>query len=912
MSREQRRLSAAIFLLMLPLLTAGLRPGASPPSVERARNAGEVYVAMENFLAWTDQARPEEMDQRARTFNAVQIPLAAAAIDQAERKLDTHDEMAYRALVRWQFWLSKRLDPENRGAWEANRGALTTPGSLTRATTAVLPALEMIQLESLAGMALRRDHVFDALVWWRDRDLLERKIARNLFDSATGGYAQYDSLGHRKQHSENLADLLPVGLNAPTDRGAARRLALDLLAGGRVDSPQDERARAWMSQALNPVSGWPRQPGLDLLSENQDAILLSRAIALLQEPELNTMADEVFRELGLPTKGPLHLDLGSGDIAVPGPTPSIHKLERSRVAVEFLQRGHVLRAEEAADALLALDEAAELLPSRRDQTASMLKEWADRWAELDPKNQQENLFSTQDLPPVNGEESSSAFGYRDKAIAEWMPAALDLLRRDAAGLFHQSQPEARYTALIEPGVVARDHSPRVHIHYLRRSSAEKGLQGGWTAFWTDGLKTSQPATLRPRPQSDLDAFADLPPLPSEKGLWWLVLRGPLGAPDHAPACALVDPMRATVQTLPFGDDHSRYFEISVENALISDLQGRYEIVTPTNWRVDPEPAMNFLVDARGTESWKVKITAPRDEPPGLYSVQWRFYDGTQMISVLDDQIAVHFRWLGIGPFPGGRSTALAGQHGPERKIRLGESYEGLGGTVRWHHLAQSALSSNGWVEIGRSEPGAVWYALTAVSTTTHTAEARLESPTPALLKLNGSEIERIQGRRRSFDTPLTFGSGPNYLLVKIVADDEGIARMRLDLKNDNGAPLRTADYRIEHLLDGYAYVGDAPDAKNAPSSPEGQARQEMRLVAVSYHDPSAKSVSVVGNFNGWSPQANPLQRGDDGTWRTEIRLHPGQFQYKLVVNGNRWIADPENPGRVADGFGAVNSVLVVR
>ena len=43
--------------------------------------------------------------------------------------------------------------------------------------------------------------------------------------------------------------------------------------------------------------------------------------------------------------------------------------------------------------------------------------------------------------------------------------------------------------------------------------------------------------------------------------------------------------------------------------------------------------------------------------------------------------------------------------------------------------------------------------------------------------------------------------------------------------------------------------------------------------------PNAKAVSVVGDFNGWNPEANPMHRADE-IWETEIdglyrRYRPG-------------------------------------
>jgi len=75
-----------------------------------------------------------------------------------------------------------------------------------------------------------------------------------------------------------------------------------------------------------------------------------------------------------------------------------------------------------------------------------------------------------------------------------------------------------------------------------------------------------------------------------------------------------------------------------------------------------------------------------------------------------------------------------------------------------------------------------------------------------------------------------------------------------------------------------------------------------------YEDPSAGSVSVAGDFNGWNTNANPMTLGDDGVWSTVLDLDPGTYEYKFVVNGTEWIADPGNP-QVVGAYG--NSELTV-
>jgi serine protease AprX len=84
-----------------------------------------------------------------------------------------------------------------------------------------------------------------------------------------------------------------------------------------------------------------------------------------------------------------------------------------------------------------------------------------------------------------------------------------------------------------------------------------------------------------------------------------------------------------------------------------------------------------------------------------------------------------------------------------------------------------------------------------------------------------------------------------------------------------------------------------------------------RLMFV-FHDDTAQSVSVAGDFNGWSPVATPLKRNDSGLWATEIAVQrAGLFEYKFIVNGQRWIEDPSNGMKAPNNYGGLNSVVVI-
>ncbi len=79
-------------------------------------------------------------------------------------------------------------------------------------------------------------------------------------------------------------------------------------------------------------------------------------------------------------------------------------------------------------------------------------------------------------------------------------------------------------------------------------------------------------------------------------------------------------------------------------------------------------------------------------------------------------------------------------------------------------------------------------------------------------------------------------------------------------------------------------------------------------IEFTFEDPSAGSVSLAGDFNNWNMNAEPLTQDGDGVWRVVVDIEPGEYEYKFVVNGSEWIADPENP-RVLGDYG--NSGLTI-
>ena len=74
-------------------------------------------------------------------------------------------------------------------------------------------------------------------------------------------------------------------------------------------------------------------------------------------------------------------------------------------------------------------------------------------------------------------------------------------------------------------------------------------------------------------------------------------------------------------------------------------------------------------------------------------------------------------------------------------------------------------------------------------------------------------------------------------------------------------------------------------------------------------DAKAKQVYLSGEFNDWKPTAHAMEGPDEGNvFTTRLELKPGVYEYKYVINGTNWVADPRNLNRVGEYDNSVLSV----
>ena len=74
--------------------------------------------------------------------------------------------------------------------------------------------------------------------------------------------------------------------------------------------------------------------------------------------------------------------------------------------------------------------------------------------------------------------------------------------------------------------------------------------------------------------------------------------------------------------------------------------------------------------------------------------------------------------------------------------------------------------------------------------------------------------------------------------------------------------------------------------------------------------PEAGHVFLAGTFNDWSTDEDGMKAGKDGVWKKTLKLEPGRYEYKFIVDGV-WKLDPACTDTVRNRFGTANNVIEV-
>ncbi len=84
----------------------------------------------------------------------------------------------------------------------------------------------------------------------------------------------------------------------------------------------------------------------------------------------------------------------------------------------------------------------------------------------------------------------------------------------------------------------------------------------------------------------------------------------------------------------------------------------------------------------------------------------------------------------------------------------------------------------------------------------------------------------------------------------------------------------------------------------------------MRAINFICNAPQAQSVSLVGDFNNWSPAAHPMKQMPDKAWFVTVELKHGHHRYAFLVDGTLTV-DPRGLGVTRNDKGERVSLVAV-
>jgi 1,4-alpha-glucan branching enzyme len=95
--------------------------------------------------------------------------------------------------------------------------------------------------------------------------------------------------------------------------------------------------------------------------------------------------------------------------------------------------------------------------------------------------------------------------------------------------------------------------------------------------------------------------------------------------------------------------------------------------------------------------------------------------------------------------------------------------------------------------------------------------------------------------------------------------------------------------------------------KTNKTQTQNHAGARSHRVHFEFSFPAAESVFIAGTFNDWQPRVTPMIALGQGRWAKDLALSPGDYEYRLVVDG-QWQPDPLGAETVPNPFGGVNSI----
>ena len=87
-------------------------------------------------------------------------------------------------------------------------------------------------------------------------------------------------------------------------------------------------------------------------------------------------------------------------------------------------------------------------------------------------------------------------------------------------------------------------------------------------------------------------------------------------------------------------------------------------------------------------------------------------------------------------------------------------------------------------------------------------------------------------------------------------------------------------------------------------------KELYKEIEFSFYAPLAQDVKLAGSFSDWQKKAIRLNPSETGHWKTKIRLKPGRYEYRYLIDG-QWENDQRKIEQIMNAHGSANNVLVI-
>lgn len=345
-------------------------------------------------------------------------------------------------------------------------------------------------------------------------------------------------------------------------------------------------------------------------------------------------------------------------------------------------------------------------------------------------------------------------------------------------------------------------------------------------------------------------------------------------------------------------------ELDMTRRARNSLATKYYWFSPSGLRLAEGNQGTFTFGPDDTAAVTLNVEIPSPCRPGIFPFTLKFLSGDREAGTIQASLFKPYQWAFLGAFAGGN---LDKKFPPENGVALANAYDAGRRKIQWLPVPAGACGPHGEVVLRNlvDEPGVSYlYTVVAVAFETDIG-ARLASNCPAALYVNGRRVlANTPASGDSTSGSVHLHADKNQILLKVVGDST--AQIGFALGNDDNIAADEFNNDLAELVEGYQeLLARANGVEETPS-------EARRLVTFHYEDVEANAVSVVGSFNGWSPETHRLEKHDGGAWELTLSLAPGRYPYRFLIDQKKQVLDPSTELTEPDGYGGKNSVVVVK